>query len=114
VETNIGRPRQRGAVGRVSDALLRHVRDVRRGGSAAAALAQVATGRADAYWGPGLQPWDAAAGLLLVAEAGGRIGDLDGPSAGVWPSSGNVLASSKEIWEDLRVLLEEAFGADGE
>ncbi len=53
--------------------LLRHVRDLRRGGSAALDLAWVAAGRIDAYVEFGLQPWDWAAGRLLVTEAGGRV-----------------------------------------
>jgi myo-inositol-1(or 4)-monophosphatase len=87
------------------DALVPRVRDVRRGGSAAAALAQLATGRADAVWVPGLQPWDCAAGVLLVQESGGLVGDLAGPSAGTWPASGDVLAAGRNLWEPLRTLL---------
>ncbi|MCW2928325.1 MAG: hypothetical protein JWM86_2293, partial [Thermoleophilia bacterium] len=56
VEVNHGRPDQRECAGDVFGALIDRARDVRRGGSAACALAQVATGRADAYWGPGLRP----------------------------------------------------------
>jgi myo-inositol-1(or 4)-monophosphatase len=53
--------------------LLAHVRDVRRGGSAALDLAWTAAGRFDAYLEFGLHPWDWAAGGLLVTEAGGRL-----------------------------------------
>jgi myo-inositol-1(or 4)-monophosphatase len=53
--------------------LLGHVRDVRRGGSAALDLAWTAAGRLDAYLEFGLHPWDWAAGGLLVTEAGGRL-----------------------------------------
>ena len=106
VEINLGRPDQRRRAGRAVDALVPVVRDVRRGGSAAAALAQVATGRADAYWGPGLQPWDAAAGILLVTEAGGHAGDLGGATGAVWPASGDVLASAGGIWPALRDRLQ--------
>ncbi|GAA4478774.1 inositol monophosphatase family protein [Microbacterium panaciterrae] len=48
-------------------------RDLRRGGSAATDLAYVAAGRLDGYFERGLQPWDFAAGALLVTEAGGRF-----------------------------------------
>ena len=58
----------------------------RRGGSAAIDLAYTACGRLDAFWEFGLNPWDMAAGTLLVEEAGGRTGgmrgealELDGP-----------------------------------
>jgi myo-inositol-1(or 4)-monophosphatase len=110
VEVNFGRPEQRADAGCVTDALIGETRDVRRGGSAAAALAQVASGRAEAYWGPGLQPWDAAAGLLLVAESGGTVGDLDGPTGTAWPDSGDVLATAPGLWAPLRGLLADALG----
>jgi myo-inositol-1(or 4)-monophosphatase len=105
IELNLGLPAQRPLAGRLIEALVGRVRDVRRGGSAAAALAQVADGRAEAYWGPGLQPWDGAAGALLVAEAGGVVGDLDGPTDAPWPDSGDVLAAPGGLWEPLRELL---------
>ena len=87
------------------DALVPQVRDVRRGGSAAVALAQVATGRADAAWVPGLQHWDCAAGILLVTESGGTVGDLHGRSGGRVPASGDVLAAAPALWDALRHLL---------
>jgi myo-inositol-1(or 4)-monophosphatase len=108
IELNPGRPDQRPRFAAVTDSLVGRVRDVRRGGSAASALAQVATGRVDAAWVPGLQPWDCAAGILLVAEAGGVVGDLDGPRPpGVW-ASGDVLAAPPALWEPLRELLRAA------
>ena len=51
---------------------------VRRDGSAALDLASVAAGRFDGFWEFGLKPWDTAAGVLLVEEAGGRISDFKG------------------------------------
>jgi myo-inositol-1(or 4)-monophosphatase len=51
---------------------------VRRAGSAALDLASVAAGRFDGFWEFNLNPWDTAAGVLLVEEAGGRISDLHG------------------------------------
>jgi myo-inositol-1(or 4)-monophosphatase len=108
VELNVGRPAQRPRFGAVTDALVGRVRDVRRCGSAAAALARVATGRANAAWLPGLQPWDCAAGILLVAEAGGIVGDLAGPGSARVPRSGDVLAAPPPLWEPLRALLRTA------
>jgi myo-inositol-1(or 4)-monophosphatase len=105
IEVNLGRPDQRSHAGAMVAALTPHVRDLRRGGSAAAALAAVASGRADAAWLPGLQPWDCAAGILLVREAGGVVGDLAGPVPGTWPGSGDVLAAAPGLWEPLRALL---------
>jgi myo-inositol-1(or 4)-monophosphatase len=51
---------------------------VRRDGSAALDLASVAAGRFDGFWEFGLKPWDTAAGVLLVQEAGGAVTDLEG------------------------------------
>ncbi len=109
IEVNLGRGAQKDLAGDLVGGLLTRIRDVRRGGSAAAALAQVADGRADAYWGPGLQPWDGAAGALLVAEAGGSVGDLAGQTADRWPPSGDVLAAPAPIWEPLRELLVDVY-----
>lgn len=52
--------------------------DVRRSGSAAHDLAWIAAGRADGFWEFSLSPWDVAAGMLLVAEAGGAVSDFSG------------------------------------
>ena len=54
------------------------VAGVRRNGSAALDLAWVAAGRLDGFWERDLKPWDLAAGLLLVTEAGGQVSDADG------------------------------------
>jgi myo-inositol-1(or 4)-monophosphatase len=54
---------------------------VRRAGSAALELAHVASGHFDAFWELMLAPWDIAAGILLVREAGGRVTDLEGRDA---------------------------------
>lgn len=59
-------------------------------GSAAVHLAYVAAGRAEAFWEPRLNPWDIAAGVLLVEEAGGRVSDMDGSPL----RSGDVLATN--------------------
>jgi myo-inositol-1(or 4)-monophosphatase len=65
---------------------------VRRLGSAALALAWTACGRLDGYWEAELKPWDAAAGALLVREAGGRVTDANG---GPWqPESSYIVASN--------------------
>ena len=62
--------------------LLRDAEDLRRTGSAALDLAYVACGRADAYFEAGVKPWDIAAGVLLVREAGGRVTDFRGAATG--------------------------------
>jgi myo-inositol-1(or 4)-monophosphatase len=71
------------------------VSGVRRFGAAALDLAWVAAGRFDGFWERDLGAWDMAAGLLMVAEAGGLITDADG---GVDPlANGSVCAASPEI-----------------
>jgi myo-inositol-1(or 4)-monophosphatase len=64
---------------------------VRRDGSAALDLCYVACGRFDGYWELKLHPWDVAAGILVVEEAGGRVSDLAGGPA---PASGREIAAS--------------------
>lgn len=58
--------------------VLPRIRDIRRMGGAAVDLCSMAAGRVDAYFERGLQRWDLAAGALIAAEAGARVGDLDG------------------------------------
>jgi len=64
---------------------------IRRAGSAALDFAYVACGRFDGYWELHLAPWDVAAGILLVQEAGGSVSDFDG---GAPPASGARIAAS--------------------
>jgi myo-inositol-1(or 4)-monophosphatase len=109
VSINFGRGDRQTRAGRMIDALVPRVRHVRRGGSTAAGLAEVATGSVDAAWTPGAQPWDIAAGVLIVREAGGVIGDLDGVIEGGWPTSGEVLAAPAGMWEPMRALLAQAY-----
>jgi len=58
--------------------VLTAAQSVQRSGSAALNLCNVAAGRIDAFWSTSLLPWDCAAGVLLVTEAGGRVSRLDG------------------------------------
>ncbi len=58
--------------------VMRHAQTVQRTGSAALNLAYVAAGRMEAYWSSSLKPWDMAAGVLIVEEAGGRVSRMDG------------------------------------
>ena len=69
---------------------------VRRPGSASLDLAYVAAGRVDGFWEMGLQPWDTAAGKLLVVEAGGRIGTLSG---GYYDNGGNIIAGTPRVFD---------------
>jgi myo-inositol-1(or 4)-monophosphatase len=70
--------RDRGDFARHFHNFIMHAQAVRRDGSAALDLAAVACGRFDGFWEEGLRPWDVAAGVLLVEEAGGRVSHYDG------------------------------------
>lgn len=72
---------------------------IRRPGSAALDLAYVASGRYDAFWEYGLSPWDMAAGMLLVTEAGGLITDDTGGSQHL--EKGNVVCGTPRVHEAL-------------
>ena len=78
---------------------------VRRLGAAALDLAYVAAGRYDGFWELGLFPWDIAAGLLLVREAGGFVSDLAGGQAMM--ASGDVLAANQHLHLPLAALIRE-------
>lgn len=91
----------------VAAALLPRVRDLRRMGSAALDLCQVAAGRLDAHYEQGLSPWDHAAGGLIAAEAGARVTGLRGAPAGVEC----VLAAGPGIFPALAAALEDLIPA---
>jgi myo-inositol-1(or 4)-monophosphatase len=79
---------------------------LRRYGSATLDLAWVAAGRLDAYWERDLSPWDMAAGILLVREAGGFASDLDGGDA-IFAKS-QIAAGNETMHQELIRLLREA------
>ncbi len=86
------------------DDLILQCRDIRRMGSAALDLAWVAAGRYDAFWELYLSPWDIAAGIHLVDEAGGRVTDLQGGSEVL--KVGHLLASNgSALHEELLQIL---------
>jgi myo-inositol-1(or 4)-monophosphatase len=81
----------------------------RRPGSASLDLAYVAAGRTDAFWELGLSPWDTAAGVLLVTEAGGRVGTITGAD---YQLGGDIVAGSPKTYEALVELLAPHVPAD--
>ncbi len=94
---------RRRAQGKLIAALLPHVRDIRRVGSAALDLCMVASGRVDAHFEHGLNPWDWAAGALIASEAGARV-HLPGPDVG--GASGEVvLAMAPGIADELEAVM---------
>ncbi len=70
---------------------------IRRAGSAALDLAYVAAGRFDAFWEMGLQPWDMAAGALLIQEAGGLMSDFDGSNR--FMETGNIVCGNPKCFK---------------
>lgn len=78
---------------------------VRRGGSAAIDLAYVACGRLDGYWERGLSPWDLAAGVVLVEEAGGRVTAYNEAPFDI--HSGRILATNGQIHPTLSQVLQQ-------
>jgi len=83
--------------------LLQRVRSVRRSGSAALDLCYVAAGRLDGYWILKLAPWDTAAGVLMVEEAGGCVTGLHGGPTHLYTKA--LVASNGRIQESLLTLL---------
>ncbi|MFD5030102.1 inositol monophosphatase family protein [Streptomyces sp. NPDC058220] len=86
--------------------LIPQLRDIRRGGSAAVDLSDVAAGRLDGYFERGLHPWDLAAGDLIAREAGA----LTGGRPGTRPGWDLTVAAAPGVFEPLTALLEE-YGA---
>ncbi len=85
-------------------ALLPDTAGVRRPGSAALDLAYVACGRFDGFWEFGLNPWDMAAGALLVLEAGGYVSEPNGGKD--FMDSGNVLAAGPKVHAEMLARLD--------
>jgi myo-inositol-1(or 4)-monophosphatase len=83
--------------------VIKHTAGVRRPGSASLDLAYVAAGRLDGFWELGLSKWDIAAGALLITEAGGMVGDLQGNEG--YLESGNVVAGNPKVFAQLLPLI---------
>ena len=95
---------RRQAFSRTLAALMPQVAGIRRFGAAALDLAWVAHGRYDGYWELGIKPWDMAAGLLLVREAGGYATEVaDGDPM----ETGNVVAANPHLHAKLKQIVAE-------
>ena len=88
------------------EAIADKIAGLRRFGSAALDLAWVATGRVDAYWERDISPWDIAAGLLLVREAGGFVSDVNGKDTMM--QTGSIVAGNETMHDELLKLLKSA------
>jgi myo-inositol-1(or 4)-monophosphatase len=88
---------------RMMKAMIEQTAGLRRPGAAALDLAYVAAGFYDGFWEVGLNPWDVAAGSLLVQEAGGLIGDLSGE--GDFLHGGQVIAANPKVFAQMVTAL---------
>ena len=80
--------------------ILRKARGIRRLGSAALDLCYVASGSFDAFWEQGLKPWDMAAGVVILREAGGMVSGIDGTPFDLY--RGDILASNSRVHDELQ------------
>ncbi len=87
-------------------AMQQEVAGLRRFGAAALDLAWVAAGRLDGYWERNIKPWDMAAGLILVREAGGFVTDCDGGDDMF--AKGHVVAGNEAIQKEIVRVLKQA------
>jgi len=85
-------------------AALIHLQGIRRAGTAALDLTWTAAGRYDGYWELGLKPWDMAAGVLIVEEAGGTVTDLRGQRLDVF-TAGSVAATNGLLHDGLLTVM---------
>jgi myo-inositol-1(or 4)-monophosphatase len=97
--------RERGDFARHFRQFIMRAQSVRRDGAAALDLACVASGRFEGFYEEGLRPWDVAAGVLLVEEAGGRVTHYDGAPFNIYAT--HIAASNGLVHDEmLRVLAE--------
>lgn len=95
---------------KVFDEMVRKCRGVRRPGAAAYDLAQVARGVFDGYWERNIQPWDAAAGILLVEEAGGIVETYRGEK--YHPYKNSIVAGNADLVHEIQGVLKNHLSAE--
>ena len=83
--------------------IMPQVAGIRRTGSAATDLAWLAAGRFDGFWEYGLSPWDMAAGIVLIREAGGIVTDMAGGDKML--ETGSIAAANMSLHKDMRKML---------
>jgi myo-inositol-1(or 4)-monophosphatase len=87
--------------------IIMQVSDLRRGGSAALDLCYLASGYLDGFWELDLRPWDYAAGVLMIREAGGQVSGMDGKPN--WHAAGGgIVAGNPHVYAQLVRMLSEA------
>ena len=102
-----GRPGQASFIKELT-AAMEQTAGIRRFGSAALDMAYVAAGRCEGFWESGLKPWDIAAGIVLVKEAGGYVSDFSGRATML--DSGDVVAANDKLHAKLLAMLRTARG----
>ena len=105
VGTNPGRREEAGAAFARARRIYDRCHDIRRIGAASIELCYTACGRLDAYLEHGLNPWDYAAGWLILEEAGGRLTTWDGKTPSLAAASCAILATNGRIHEELLALV---------
>lgn len=88
------------------EALFPQTGGIRRAGAAALDLAYVAAGRLDGFWEAALQPWDMAAGVLMIKEAGGMVSDFHGEDT--YLDSGNLIAGNTKVFKEVLAIVNES------
>ncbi len=98
-----GGDKNKGRTGQLLHEVYPHVTDIRKLGSAGLETAWVAAGKRDAYFTTRIEPWDVAAGVLLVQEAGGKVSDFQGNP---WqPRTSDLLFSNEKLHEKMLGVL---------
>jgi myo-inositol-1(or 4)-monophosphatase len=87
--------------------LMQHTHGIRRLGSAAADLAYVACGRFDGFYEYGLSPWDVAAGVILVKNAGGKVSDFNSGENFIFGQE--IVATNDKIYEEMMKVVADEF-----
>jgi len=106
-------PTRRLAFARTLGVLMPQVAGIRRFGAAALDLAWTAAGRYDGYWELGLKPWDMAAGMLIVREAGGFATNAEGGEPVLVDSGVDIVAANPHLHARLREVVADGVGAAG-
>lgn len=98
----LSRPQAHQATMAQTAAIMPRVAAMRGFGAMALDLAYVAAGRLDGFWQYGFSPWDAAAGYIIIREAGGFVSEIDGATNPIF--KGNILAGNPSIYEEMKAV----------
>jgi myo-inositol-1(or 4)-monophosphatase len=87
----------------LTQSMLKSCSSLRQAGSAALDLANIACGRLDGYWATQLKPWDMAAGILLITEAGGMVSDFNKEK--LFLKNGTIIAGTPRIYSEVYKII---------